>query len=212
VIGTLPAGRPVAEGQFVIFGGKRWEVKEVISERFRIKLTPAGVGDTPQFGGSGPPVHDIVRERMCLVYRRGSAPRYLDEAGVRYFQEGQGVFNQYGLDDGSLHDYQGGSFLMIWKGDRVIDTLKYFLESKGDKVVNSGPILECPNLTAAELRERLQAVKCESEASLENIFDTVKNPALEKFDDYLTDELQCLGFASRAFDVSAMRKWLAAVS
>ena len=50
-LGTIPIDRPIVEGSFLIFGGRRWYVMEVDAVKKVIVLEPAKGGKAPIFGG-----------------------------------------------------------------------------------------------------------------------------------------------------------------
>ena len=208
VLGTLPILQPLSVDQTIIFGGRRWQVKEVIQEKNRVKLLPAGSGTAPRFSSGGPEVNDIVRRRMKEVYQYKEVPQFLDSVGRSMFQDGQQLFQAFNLSNRSIVAQQSGSILFPWMGDRVCNTLAAMLKTKGlDASHSGGGMVEVKNTGDHDIRAGLGALT-ENTPSLEQLTENMKSTAKEKFDEYLSDELSEQSFASRAFDIQTSIQWI----
>ncbi|RYG46803.1 DEAD/DEAH box helicase, partial [bacterium] len=70
-LGTLPIDFPVHPEGYLIFGGRRWRVKEIDEEAKIISVERAASGVAPAFGNDGPfGTHPEVRRRMRRLYER----------------------------------------------------------------------------------------------------------------------------------------------
>lgn len=66
-LGSVPVSRPLTKDQPIIFGGRRWQVRDVDLQAKVIIVAAARGGAPPQFDGLGAMVHDTVREEMRAV-------------------------------------------------------------------------------------------------------------------------------------------------
>ncbi|EJL6341462.1 hypothetical protein NMR33_001434 [Vibrio cholerae] len=58
-------------GQNIVFGGKRWKVNDIDSDKKTIYVERAKGGKPPKFGGSGMTIHDVVRQEMFHILKDG---------------------------------------------------------------------------------------------------------------------------------------------
>lgn len=208
VLGTLPILQPLSVDQSIIFGGKRWQVKEVLQDKNRVKLLPAGSGQAPRFSSGGPEVNDIVRQRMKKVYQYNDYPSFLDGTGQSTFKDGKQLFNALGLASTSVVSQQSTHILLPWMGDRVCNTLAAMLKTTGQEASHTGGgMVEVKNSSAQTLQSSLSDL-ANSTPTLDQLIKTVKRTAPEKFDEYLSDELAVKSFASRAFDIKTSINWI----
>lgn len=208
VLGTLPILQPLSVDQSIIFGGRRWQVKEVIREKNRVKLVPAGSGQAPRFSSGGPEVNDIVRQRMKQIYQNEAMPPFLDATGQSMFNDGRQLFNALGLASQTVISQQSGNIIFPWMGDRVCNTLAAMLKAKGLEADHSGGgLIEVKNTNKQDLWGSLGELS-NNTPTLEQLTETVKRTAPEKFDEHLSEELAEKSFASRAFDITASLQWI----
>ncbi len=195
-LGSLPIAYPVLEGQLLIFGGKRWSVVEVDDESRTIRLVPSRGGKVPLFGGAGFGVHDEIRRVMRRIYLSKEVPPYLDQTAVHLLQDARRAFAELRL--GSTSIVQGGrtTSLVVWAGDRALNTVQLLLASRGIQTQRSGPIISAESADPEKMR------MCELEATSEAL-DLVglarisKNKKCNKYDNLLPDDLLCMDYASR---------------
>jgi ATP-dependent helicase Lhr and Lhr-like helicase len=195
-LGSLPIAYPVLEGQLLIFGGKRWSVVEVDDESRTIRLVPSRGGKVPLFGGAGFGVHDEIRRVMRKIYLSKDVPPYLDQTAINLLQDARRVFADLRL--GSTSIVQGGrtTSLVVWAGDRALNTVQLLLASRGIQSQRSGPIISAEGGDPEKMR------MCELEATSEAL-DLVglarisKNKKCNKYDNLLPDDLLSMDYASR---------------
>ena len=104
-LGTLPVDTVILKGQHIIFGGRRWKVKDIDDEKKVIYVTSTKGGSPPKFGGGGMTVHDRVRQEMFSIYQTGdyrievSGQKidFLDSMAKRLFEEGTHFFREAGV-------------------------------------------------------------------------------------------------------------------
>jgi ATP-dependent Lhr-like helicase len=195
-LGSLPIAFPVSEGQFLIFGGKRWSVIEVDDQSHTIRLASSRGGKVPLFGGAGFGVHDEVRREMRRIYVSEKIPTYLDETALQLLQNARRAFADMHLDSTSIVQRGRSTSMVVWAGDRALNTVQLLLASSGIQSQRSGPILSVVGADPEEMR------KCQLAASsdcvdLVRLSSFSKNRILHKYDELLPDELLCIDYASR---------------
>ena len=199
-LGTLPILFPVAEGTFLIFAGRRWEVLEVDEQQKVIDLKPSAGGKLPMFGGHGALVHDRVREEMLRVYNGSQAPRFLDTAASRLLEEGRENFHRLGLSKRKLLAYGRETILFPWRGDRVINTLVRMFEAEGVKASRNGVSVGL-EIREAAFREVVGDRFRGRTIHASDLAEAIENKVTNKFDGYLPPDLLARDYALREFDL-----------
>lgn len=201
-LGTIPVDRPIVEGAFLIFGGRRWLVMEVDAGEKVIVLNPAKGGKAPIFGGEVGWIHDRIRQEMFSVYSDKSMPIFLDSQARELLDEGRGNFHRYRLSSQPMLQIGSATYLFCWMGDRAQDTLAAMLRSKGLKAMNAGITIIVDNSTPGELRNKLQQLLGEGVPDVYKLARTVANKGCEKYDLFLTDELLSADYAVSKLDAA----------
>jgi ATP-dependent Lhr-like helicase len=200
MIGSLPIAYPLAEGSFLIFAGRRWEVVSVDTQHKAIELKAAAGGRAPSFMGSGGWTDDRVREEMFDVYTTNDVPGYLDSTGLSLLMEGRKHFldlrlgNRFAISNGS------NTILFVWKGDRVLNTLFLQLRRVGLQVARDGLALTIFRRTPQEVFDHLKALSIQGPADSTALASSVTNKATEKHDRFLDADLLNADYASRYLD------------
>lgn len=200
-LGTIPIDRPIVEGSYLIFGGRRWLVMEVDAVKKVIVLTPAKGGRAPIFGGEAGWIHDRIRQEMFAVYSDKSIPVFLDAQAKDLLAEARENFQRYRLASESMLPLGSATYLLCWMGDRVQDTLAAMLRSKGLKAMNEGVAILVANTSPEELWNCLQMLLKEGVPDAYELARTVANKACEKYDLFLFDELLSADYAVSKLDV-----------
>jgi len=200
-IGTLPVTSPLIEGNFLIFGGQRWEVKSVDNEKQIAFLKPAPGGKVPKFGGEGALLHSRIREEMYSIYTDRDVPRYLDSEGKDLLEEGRMHFDRLDLQSRNVVPKGEQTVLFIWAGDRIINTLNVLLTQRGYQASKAGMTLELQDCQPEELFEDLEEIVASEPPQPANLADSVKNKIIDKHDRYLTEGLLNSNYASKRLDV-----------
>lgn len=199
-LGTIPIDRPIVEGSFLIFGGRRWHVLEVDAAKKVIVLKPAKGGKAPIFGGEAGWIHDRIRQEMFAVYSETSIPVFLDARARELLVEARENFHRYGLVKKTMLPQGSATYLFCWKGDRVQDTLAAMLRSKGLRAVNEGVVVVIANTSPDDIMNCLQELLREGVPDAYELAKTVANKECEKYDLFLTDELLSADYAVSKLD------------
>lgn len=200
-LGTLPMERPVAAGSLLVFGGRRWRVLQVDSERKVIEVQSSGVGKAPFFAGSGGfRRHAQIRATMRAVLHGAKVPAYLDETAVELLQEARARYRHWNLDLVRLVSTGDKLCWFGWLGDEVMDTLALLLRAQGLTAQSRGLYLEVCEISQARLHEVLREVVA-APPEVASLAASVPNRQLEKWDPWLPPELLNKNYASHCLDL-----------
>ncbi len=130
-LGSLPMTAPLAEGDFLLFAGRRWKVVRIDDGQKVIEVEPSAGGRAPSFGGSPGMVHTRVRQQMRQVLSADAPVPYLDEEAQRLLNGARVTFQSLGLGKVS-HAHDGSVLrLFLWQGDEIQTTLALLLKFFG---------------------------------------------------------------------------------
>lgn len=197
-LGTLPVVNPVAEGSFLIFGGRRWRVEHVNEEKRIIDLAPSSGGRVPAFeGGGGAAVHDRIRQEMLSIYTRTDVPVYLDSVAVQLLREGRENFARHQLDRTRYVESADDILYFPWSGTIAMNTLAQQLRARGVAASIEGVAVRGDRRTATAFRDAI--AECEAERPVDTLAlaAAVKNKRQEKWDWALDEATLCASYASR---------------
>lgn len=200
-IGTLPVTSPLIEDQLIIFGGQRWEVKEVDEEKNVAYLRPAAGGRAPKFGGEGAFVHERVRKRMYSRYTGSNVPKYLDSSARDLLEEGRRQFSRFGLGSNHLLQVGEDTAFFLWTSDTIINTVLVLLTRAKMTVSKSGMMLQIQDIKPSEVDNQLEQIISSSSPQPAELAEIVENKILDKHDRFLSESLLSQNYASKVLDV-----------
>jgi Lhr-like helicase len=216
ILGTLPIDSLVLVDQHIVFGGKRWKVKDVDTEKKVIYVIYAKGGRPPKFGGGGMSIHDVVRQEMLQILKSGDYRisvgdqkiDFADKIAKELFKESVEYFRGAGLDKNSLLQVGATTYIFSWLGDKTVNTIVALLMMKG---LEAGAYAGVIEVETAQLSEVLAAFRCLASGKLptENELAVLApEKQIEKFDEFLPDDILSLGYGAKVFDISSTKKWL----
>lgn len=208
IIGTLPLDRPISEGSYIIFAGRRWRVLNVDTENKRIDLARSAGGRAPNFGGTPGIVHDVVRAEMFDLYCGSDAPVYLDAEAKTLFEEGRRHFRELDLNRTVTLQDGDNSLLFPWAGDIAMDTLAAMCTHEGIQVEREGICLTARRTDVETLRLLLDRLASSPEPSDYELSLEVENKVTEKYHQYLDHALLSLDWGSQRLDTRAAMQLL----
>lgn len=200
-LGTLPISSPLIVGNYLIFGGRRWEIIEVDSSRWEVRLEPAGGGRAPQFGGEPLPVHDKLVEEMHRLYLEDAEPRYLDPNAARLLHQGRAGFERYRLRARRAFEIGRTSVLFPWRGDRIMNALLLQFRAHQIKAMRESIYLVLPQTPLAALQRILEQIAAANFTDPLQFLPFVENLVLEKHHAHLAHERLMADFASSRLDL-----------
>ncbi len=206
-LGTLPIDKPLAEGEHIIFAGKRWQMLHIDPEKKLITLKHAKGGKPPKFGGEGLSVHDIVRREMKYVFLEKTAPAYLDENARILFNEAINCFHELDLESKKIVEVGNLIHIFPWLGDRVINTITLLLRMHNLIANAYGGVIDISSCTVDEYKNMVKTITNEPKPSNMELANTVIDTVVEKYDLYLPKELRDIDYGGKYFDVDGAWEW-----
>lgn len=207
-LGTLPIEFPLVPGLLIIFAGRRWQVVGVDPDHRSVDLVASPGGRPPRFEGGVAPVHDRVRAEMLSVYQGSARPAYLDAVAADLLEEGRANFARFELDRSPLLGDGRDTYLFLWAGDRVADTVALALGADGFSVTNEGLALRVAATPPDALADRLRALVSGPPPDGPELAKRVANKAGEKHDRLLPPELADRAYAARRLDPAGAWHWV----
>lgn len=201
VLGSVPVSQPLTKDQRIIFGGRRWQVRDVDLQTKVIIVSAARGGAPPLFEGLGAKVHDIVRKEMRAVLADSAPCPFIDRDAQALLDDARKTFNALGLGERYVIESGGKCYLISWLGDYANDALLLLLKHLGLSCVDTGLVIEVD----ADIDQTLAALKGVGDldaSDLDSILADVENMVQEKWDWALPESLLMKSFASISLDIS----------
>ncbi len=201
------------EGQHIIFGGSRWEIIQIDSDKKVIYVVAAKGGKPPNFGGNGGmSVHDRVRQEMYKIYSEGeyriASIDFLDKRARELFKEGVTYFQQAHLGSEMLIQQGNGACLIPWMGDKIVHTLMMLLIQKGYEADAFAGVIDIANAKVTDIKKSLSELALTDLPSNTNLAFLVPKKEIDKYDELLPDSLLSIGYGAIAFDIDGAKDWL----
>ncbi|MGL4431700.1 MAG: DEAD/DEAH box helicase [Plesiomonas shigelloides] len=215
-LGSLPVDTMILVEQRIVFGGKRWRVVNIDTEKKVINVERAKGGEPPKFGGSGMDIHDVVRQEMFSLYCDGdyritagvSKVNFLDDMASDLFAEGLKFFNELKLDREAIVQQGSAVYVFPWLGDKVVNTLVALLTQLNYKASAFAGVIEIEKGDAKQVRNDLLSLLSAQLPSASELAALVPEKQIEKYDEYLPQMLLDEGYGRRAFDVEGTVSWI----
>ncbi|PSV99809.1 DEAD/DEAH box helicase [Photobacterium iliopiscarium] len=215
-IGTVPVDSLVLIGQHIIFAGKRWRVKDIDTDKKVIYVEFSKGGKPPKFGGSGMLIHDVVRQEMYNILKEGDYKisvgdqkvDFADPPAKKLFHEGIVFFNAAGLANRSLLQTGNTTYIFTWLGDKIVNTIVALLIKEGYEVGAYAGVIEVEKTSLEDAKAILQTL---AQAQLPNetiLAESVLEKQIEKFDEFLPDDVLSIEYGNKTFDTNGAKKWL----
>lgn len=222
-LGTLPIESLIVEKQYLIFAGKKWLVLSVDNDKRVILVEKAKGGLPPLFGGDGITVHDRVRQEMFSILCQrdyqilfnGQKVDYINATAKQLFAKSVENFSALGLEKNWLIEDGSTVYVFTWLGDKATNALAVLLMQYGYLASNEGGFVAVQKslskdekITAHEIFTFLQSRLIQGLPNAQQLACHVPVKTIEKFDEFLPDDLLNLGYGAIAFDVETLRNWL----
>ena len=200
-LGSVPVSRPLTKDQRIIFGGRRWQVRDVDLQAKVIIVSAARGGAPPQFDGLGAMVHDVVRKEMRAVLADSAPCPFIDSSAQALLDEARKTFSLLRLGDRYLIESGSKCSLISWLGDYANDALRLLLNHVGLPCHNTGLVIEI-DASIDQANAALNAVGSLDPGDLNSTLADVENMLREKWDWALPEPLLKRSFASISLDIS----------
>jgi ATP-dependent helicase Lhr and Lhr-like helicase len=201
-LGTLPIAYPLVEGMYLIFAGRRWQIVAVDNKKKVIHLIASKGGRPPKFIGGGGFINDKIRDEMQKIYESTDVPPYLDPTASDLLVEARKYYHEFKLSKSWIYQSGNDSLLFLWKGDQIQNTISLMLKSKGLSVMRDGLSITVNNCTPNELVKQLRSVALHDTLDGKELASQVSNKVIEKYDEYLGEDLLSVDYSSRYLNVT----------
>ncbi len=206
VLGSLPITRPLTVGQRMIFGGRRWRVRDVDSEHKVIYVSADRGGAPPAFESNGGEVHDVIRQEMKLVLSETSEIAYLDTAAKELLYEARRTYQDLRLAERQSFRDGKNTLLFTWMGDAVNSTLAFMLAQRGLECTNEGVALAISTeVDESRLLTELSAIAEQTVPSASELGIAPEMAAIEKWDWALSKATCIESYASARLDLAGAK-------
>ena len=215
-IGQIPVSSMLTQGQYILFAGKRWQVRNVNDQNKTIDVVMAsGGGAPPVFSGGLGDIHERISQEMYAIYRDGDykirsgekSIDFIDKTARSLFMEGYTTFEEQALSTEFLTMHKESLYVFLWMGTKVASTLKQALELKGIESENLHHMLSIKNNDIGITYAALKEISDEELPTAYELAQSVLNKQSEKYDEYIPNELLDIGIAAKFFDVDGLRRW-----
>lgn len=209
-IGALPVRSPLLEGQSIIFGGRRWKIAFIDVDKRVISVEPSKGGKPPKFnGGFDMSIHDEVRKEMFKILVEGEyrisvneqKVDYIDQTAKSLFQESISTFRELELSEKRIIQLGTNVHILPWKGDKIASTIAALLIQNGFEAGVDAGIVSVENVQLLDVYVVLAKIYESVYPTASELAKTVKEKCIEKYDEYLPEDLLALEFGAKAFDM-----------
>ncbi|BDD11704.1 ATP-dependent helicase (plasmid) [Fulvitalea axinellae] len=216
-IGSLPTESLVTKGQHIIFAGRRWKVNDVDEEKKTVYVNLSKGGVPPKFIGDPIPLHQKIRDEMYKIFNTGdyridiggSKVDFLDSSARNLFKEGLEYFNKHDLSRNKIINENGYVYLVLWASDKIVKTLQMIFGSKGYEVSSFHGIIEIKNVDRHKIENLLKNPSIlMGEWTNAKLSSIIGVRHIEKYDEYVPDDLLINSYGNRYFDVKATKHFL----
>ncbi|ELJ8515624.1 DEAD/DEAH box helicase [Vibrio cholerae] len=215
-LGTLPIDSLVLVGQNIVFGGKRWKVNDIDSDKKTIYVERAKGGKPPKFGGSGMTIHDVVRQEMFRILKDGDyrisvgnkKVDFADAIAREQFKESVTFFQLSDLARKPLLKVGNSTYLFTWLGDKVVNTIVALLIMNGYEASAYAGVIEVEKTSVEGVKSTLRTLASKKLPSETELAQPVLEKQIDKFDEFLPEDILSVGYGTKAFDINGAKEWL----
>ncbi|MFA5625809.1 MAG: DEAD/DEAH box helicase [Bradymonadales bacterium] len=216
ILGTIPINIYINVGEPIIFAGKKWVVQGISTSKKIICLRQSTAGHAPKFGGSGLPVHDLIRREMRRIYMDKALPNYLDAKAKKALSQGIDYFHDMELDRRSwmqITDSRSKPILYLtpWLGDQISNTivalLRHFNRNSHWLIDCTAGVICIRNCDIQSLYPLVQKIIHSPQPSSAKLASRMKI-FVDKYDHLIPKNLRNLAYGKRFFDVDGAVHWL----
>ncbi|MDN3453394.1 DEAD/DEAH box helicase [Psychrobacter sp. APC 3350] len=217
-LGTLPVTTLLLPEQYIIFAGIRWQVKDIDMDKKVIYVSAVqGGGQPPDFDGDGDmSIHDRVRQEMYDILSSGDyrisvgdkKVDFADKTARELFKESIETFDRCQLRHRPLIDQDGNTYIFMWRGDKIVNTLAALLTQHNFSTERYAGVICINKVDSVQTIRFLSFLASNAMPSATGLAENVPNKIIEKFDEYLPEDLLNLGYGAKAFDIDGLSEWL----
>jgi ATP-dependent helicase Lhr and Lhr-like helicase len=203
-IGQVPGENPFTPGEMLMLAGRRWRIVEVDSERRELSVRPARGGTPPAFGGDLRPPSEGVVDEMRRVWEDLSFPAYLDATAKQLLVEARTTYDRLGLRNASIARHEGQLLIFPWVGECRQQALLLALARDELEPALLGVAVAVSGEKEDALVATLSNLANSAAPDPLDLAAMIENKGIEKFDNFLGDELVTLAWARDRIDVEGL--------
>ena len=214
-------GSPPPLGERFGLAGRTWEVLEVDLKRRIVQAKRVKGRTSASWTGGGGEIHTRILERMWQALLENTNYPYLQNNARERLEQARNLARNSNLDATNIVALGGDTFAMFpWMGTVAVRTLeKLFRRYCTDTLEVTQLNLESPyyltfKTHASEPAKILETIKqaLEQNPAPQELLATDEAPTLEKYDEFVPEELRQQAFASDHLDLQELRqcisRWL----
>ncbi len=206
-LGTIPLSKQIFEGQCIIFAGKKLNIIEIDDDNKIILVNFAKGGEPTSFFGNGFLLNDVIRAKMKSILINDYNIPFLDAKSKSYIDSARSYAHKSGLFSKIYDSFGGAGILFTWKGDRVNETIAFFLMQHNIIAVNNGFYIEI-TIDESSLYDKLRELYEMKECDFLSYVDRIPELCIEKWDFLLPRSLQVKSYAQKYFDFEGTKIFL----
>ena len=201
-VGNVTSAPDVSVDQYIILAGRRWRILEVDREGLEILVEPSPGGRLPRFAGrTAGEIHPRVREAMKALLFLDDKPAYLDPKANEMLTDARAAAREADLSIRSFLQDGPDTIWFTWTGSRIQRTLAGLgLYLGGLKVQDEGIALRFERTAESDVR-RVFRNFLDQPPEVGVLASKFSEKATEKYEPFLSDELQSQVFASHHLDL-----------
>lgn len=220
-VGNIPVSAMLMKGQYVIFGGKRWLVKNVDNVAKVVSVTMVrGGGNPPIFEAHGLGLHERISKEMRSILMNGDyrievgdrKVDFIDEKARGLFSEAVNTFRQYSLDRDFVVGRDSSSYIFTWMGTKITTTLAAILMSRGIDCTVERDVIQVKKTEPQDVLATLRELSKSELPTAYELACNVEAKEIDKFDEFVPEELLNTGIAATAFDIDGLERWFSTVA
>ncbi len=215
-LGNLPIDYPIQEGQLIIFAGQKWKIIRINTAKRVIDLESAKAGKAPMFHPLSGNIHSRIRQKMfnilCSAEHRVTMGEqkipFINAAAQELFKEAVEFFHDNNLKEKFIFEYGGNVFIIPWLGDKILQTLSALLRQRdiNNSIING--IIQIEKTKLPEVLNEIKKIISEEQYSAKELANFIPPMYMEKFDEYLPENLLKEGNGAKFFDIPETYQWL----
>jgi ATP-dependent Lhr-like helicase len=126
------------------------------------------------------------------------------------FQEGAHLFKEADLEKQPVYQSGKHRYIFSWMGDKVVNTLTVLLIRSGYVCSNFAGVIEVQNSNVDDIKNCLIDMANDvlpGETELAGTL-SIQQKMIEKYDEYLPEDLLAEGYGRKAFNSMAAKNWI----
>lgn len=161
-------------------------------------------------------IHDRVRQEMYDILTKGDyrisvgdkKVDFADKTARELFKESMETFDRCQLRHRPIIDQDGNTYIFTWHGDKVVNTLVALLMLHNYDIESYAGVIRVNKVDSVQVISFLRDLAFNPMPSATELAENVPNKMIEKFDEYLPEDLLNIGYGAKTFDIDGLSDWL----